>query len=83
MQGSWQRATKDLEDGLFEEGRRTIQKIVGRMKDLVNQEGLERGGEEKRQIQEAMDAVNTAKEELRKLMGEKQEQEQLVQKKVP
>ena len=40
MQGSWQRATKDLEDLLFDEGRQIIQRIVDRMKELVILKGM-------------------------------------------
>lgn len=37
MQGGWLRATKQMENNLFDEGRNTIKRIVGRMRQLVDQ----------------------------------------------
>ncbi|KAJ9617292.1 hypothetical protein H2200_001013 [Cladophialophora chaetospira] len=68
MQGDWQRATKWLEESLYEEGKSVIKKIVGRMRALV--EDSSRVIEDEVEVQsrrQAEDAVLRAKEELARL----------------
>jgi len=68
MQGDWHRATKALEDDLLDEGRNVIQKIVGRMLQLV--ESGSRVVEDPVEVQarqEAEQAVAKARDELSKL----------------
>jgi hypothetical protein len=69
MQGDWGRATRGLETGLLEEGRDVIRRIVGRMRELL-QEGarLKVDEEEVQQRREAEDAVQNAKGELKRLV---------------
>lgn len=68
MQGDWFRATKAMEDGLFDEGRTVVQRIVGRMRELV--ESASRIQEDNVEVQsrrEAENAVQRAREELDRL----------------
>ncbi|KIW99377.1 uncharacterized protein Z518_11365 [Rhinocladiella mackenziei CBS 650.93] len=68
MQGDWLKATKALEDGLYEEGRTVIQKIVGRMTELIEKGSRVIEDEvEVRSRQEAENAVMKAREELDRL----------------
>lgn len=68
MQGDWHKATKALEEDLLDEGRTVIQKIVGRMRELVENGG--RVVEDPVEVQtrhEAEQAVAKARDELSKL----------------
>ena len=68
MQGDWQKATKWLEDGLYEEGKTVIKRIVGRMRALVGDSS--RVVEDEAEMhgrRQAEDAVSRAKEELDRL----------------
>lgn len=68
MQGDWLKATRSLEQGLHEEGKSVIRRIVGRMRDLV--EHGSKVVEDKVEVQsrrEAEDAVLRAREELDRL----------------
>ena len=73
MQGSWQTATKGLEDGLFDEGRKTIQRIVERMKELVALKARRNEGQD-RTVVEAMEAVEKARVEFERVIGPGEEQ---------
>ena len=71
MQGDWQKATKWLEESLYEEGRATIRRVVGRMRELVDNSS--RVVEDEVEVQsrrQAEDAVLRAKEELNRLQGD-------------
>lgn len=71
MQGDWHRATKALEEDLLDEGRTVIQRIVGRMHQLV--ESASRAVEDPIEAQtrrEAEKAVAKARDELSKLEKE-------------
>ncbi|KIX94147.1 uncharacterized protein Z520_10173 [Fonsecaea multimorphosa CBS 102226] len=68
MQGDWFKATKALEHSLYDEGRTVIQRIVGRMEELVDT--ASRVVEDEVEVQsrrQAEDAVTRAKEELDRL----------------
>jgi hypothetical protein len=68
MQGDWQKATKWLEDTLYEEGRTVIKGLVRRMRELL--ENSTRVVEDEVEVQsrrQAEDAVMRAKEELNRL----------------
>ncbi|OAL33103.1 hypothetical protein AYO20_07585 [Fonsecaea nubica] len=68
MQGDWFKATKALEHNLYDEGRTVIQRIVGRMEELVD--AASRVVEDEVELQsrkEVEDAVTRAKEELDRL----------------
>ncbi|KIW92454.1 uncharacterized protein Z519_06301 [Cladophialophora bantiana CBS 173.52] len=68
MQGDWFKATKALEHSLYDEGRAVIQRIVGRMEELVD--NASRVAEDEVELQsrrQAEDAVTKAKEELDRL----------------
>ncbi|ETI24502.1 hypothetical protein G647_03871 [Cladophialophora carrionii CBS 160.54] len=68
MQGDWQKATKWLEDSLYEEGRTVIKGIVRRMRELI--ENSSRVVEDEVEVQsrrQAEDAVMRAKDELHRL----------------
>ncbi|EXJ60646.1 hypothetical protein A1O7_04799 [Cladophialophora yegresii CBS 114405] len=68
MQGDWQKATKWLEETLYEEGRTVIKGLVRRMRELI--ETSSRVVEDEVEVQsrrQAEDAVMRAKEELRRL----------------
>ncbi len=68
MQGDWQKATKWLEETLYDEGRTVIQRLVRRMRELV--ENSSRAVEDEVEVQsrrQAEDAVLRAKEELKRL----------------
>lgn len=68
MQSDWLTTTKTLETGLHEEGKTLIRRIVGRMRDLVDQGSKVVEDEvEIRTRREAEDAVLRAKEELERL----------------
>lgn len=68
MQGDWLRATKALEDGLYDEGRTLIQRIVERMRELVaNRSRVVEDQVEVQIRREAEDAVMRAKQELERL----------------
>lgn len=68
MQGDWHKATKALEDDLLDEGRTAIQRIVGRMHQLVeNHSRFVADPVEVQARQEAEQAVAKAQEELSKL----------------
>ena len=68
MQGDWQKATKYLEDGLFDEGKTVIQRIVGRMRELIETGSCPVEDElEVLSRRQAEYAVAKAKEELVKL----------------
>ncbi|KIW18700.1 hypothetical protein PV08_02989 [Exophiala spinifera] len=68
MQTDWLNATKSLETGLHEEGKTLIRRIVGRMRDLVEQGSkIVEDEVEVRTRREAEDAVLRAKEELERL----------------
>ena len=71
MQGDWQKATKWLEDALYDEGRTAIQRLVRRMRELV--EDSSRPVEDEVEVQsrrQAEDSVLRAKEELKRLQSE-------------
>ncbi|RMZ77952.1 hypothetical protein DV738_g4170, partial [Chaetothyriales sp. CBS 135597] len=72
MQGGWIRATKALEKALFDEGRRVIQNLVGRMRQLVDQanESPEEDAEIRR-LNQAKDSVRQAQDALDKLASGK------------
>jgi hypothetical protein len=68
MQGDWHKATKALEDGLLDEGRVLIQRIVGRMRQLV--ENGSRVVEDEVELEtrrQAQMAVEKARTELNRL----------------
>ncbi|OQV00579.1 hypothetical protein CLAIMM_06058 [Cladophialophora immunda] len=68
MQGDWFKATKALEHSLYDEGRTVIQRIVGRMEELVD--NASRVVEDEVELQsrrQAEDAVARAREELDRL----------------
>lgn len=68
MQGDWLRATKSLEEGLHDEGRTVIQRIVTRMRQLVEDASMIVEDEVEVQTRrEAENAVKRAKEELDRL----------------
>lgn len=68
MQGGWQRATKQLENELYDEGRSTIKHIVGRMRHLVDDKSRPRIDQaEEQRWRSAWDSVERAKAELEKL----------------
>ena len=68
MQGGWMRATKGLEEGLFDEGRTVIQRVVSRMRQLMEHAGETRAdGVDMRKLKEAKESVERAKVELGKL----------------
>ena len=67
MQGGWQHATRELEEGLYDEGRREIQRVVGRMRELVDGDAVQRESAGERGLREAMGAVEGARVEFEKL----------------
>lgn len=68
MQGDWLKATKFLEEGLYDEGRTVIQRIVSRMRELVeNSSRVVPDEVEVESRRQAEDAVTRAKEELERL----------------
>lgn len=70
MQTGWQLATRNLEKGLFEEGRSVVRSVVGRMRELVEMKrGEVSGGDvvEMRMIESARGAVERAKGALEEL----------------
>lgn len=68
MQGDWHKTTRALEDDLLDEGRTVIQRIVGRMHQLVENGGrLVADPVEIQTRREAEEAVAKAREELSKL----------------
>ncbi|KAK5480772.1 hypothetical protein LTR55_007275 [Exophiala xenobiotica] len=68
MQGDWLKATRSLEQGLHDEGKSVIRRIVGRMRDLVEQGSKVVEDEvEVQSRREAEDAVLRAREELDRL----------------
>ncbi|KAJ9616223.1 hypothetical protein H2204_013967 [Knufia peltigerae] len=68
MQSDWLNATKTLETALHEEGKTLIRRMVGRMRDLVEQGSKVVEDEvEVHTRREAEDAVLRAKEELERL----------------
>jgi hypothetical protein len=69
MQGSWQRATKDLEDSLFNEGRKAIQRVAGSMRELVEVSGKGVDEEAGKYVVESAVAVEKAKAEFDKVIG--------------
>lgn len=74
MQGGWQRATKDVEDELFDEGRSTIKRIVGRMRQLVEEKSQPRVDRaEEQRWRAAWGSVERAKAELDKLKNQDQQ----------
>ena len=76
MQGSWQQATRELEEGLFDEGRRVVRGVVAKMKDLVEMEGWGRGEDAgMKSARAALEAVERARVEFEKLVGEAKEGE--------
>lgn len=73
MQTGWQLATRNLEKGLFEEGRSVVRSVVGRMRELVEmKKGEVSGGDlvEMRMIENARGAVERAKGALEELKRE-------------
>ena len=69
MQGSWQQATKQLEESLFDDGRTAVRRIVGRMRDLVALDAAEKGEDAgMRRAGEAMAVVERARVEFEKVM---------------
>ena len=70
MQGSWQRATKQLEEELFDEGRNAVRNVVGRMRQLVALNNVDREEDAgMRLAREAMEAVQNAKAEFEKVVA--------------
>lgn len=70
MQGDWYNATRSLENKLLDEGRIVIQKIVGRMRDLVRNGSKIQVDEVELQTRlQAEAAVKRAREELERLEG--------------
>lgn len=68
MQGDWHKSTKALEDGLYDQGKTVIQRIVGRMRDLVeNKSRVVEDDVELQSRRQAEDAVLRASEELERL----------------
>jgi hypothetical protein len=68
MQGDWQKATKSLEDGLFDKGKVLIQHIVGRMRQLVEDGScVVEDDVELQTRREVMAAVKMAKDEIDRL----------------
>ena len=68
MQGGWMRATKDLEEGLFDDGRGVIQRVVSRMRQLVVGAGENRDDDvEMRRLKEAKESIQRAQAELDKV----------------
>ncbi|KIV86552.1 hypothetical protein PV11_02155 [Exophiala sideris] len=68
MQGDWLRATKFMEEGLHDEGKTVIQRIVTRMRQLVEDASIIVEDEvEVQSRREAENAVMRAKEELDRL----------------
>ncbi|KAK5058662.1 hypothetical protein LTR84_010926 [Exophiala bonariae] len=68
MQGDWHKATKALEDDLLDEGRTVIQRIVGRMHQLVEDGGRFVADPVEVQTRRAAEqAVAKARDELSKL----------------
>ena len=69
MQGSWQQATKQLEESLFDDGRTAVRRIVGRMRGLVALDAAEKGEDAgMRRAGEAMAVVERARVEFEKVM---------------
>lgn len=69
MQGGWQRATKAMEDELYNEGRTTIRRITGSMRGLVDEHARPRIDQvEESRWQAAWGSVERAKTELQKLI---------------
>jgi hypothetical protein len=74
MQGGWQRATKQMEDELFDEGRTTIRRIVGRMRQLVEDKARPRLDQaEDERWRKAWGSVERAKTELEKLTSQNEQ----------
>ncbi|EXJ93655.1 hypothetical protein A1O1_02047 [Capronia coronata CBS 617.96] len=68
MQTDWLKVTKALEGGLYDEGRAVIQRLVGRMKELVeNASKVQVDEVEVESQREAEYAVSRAREELNRL----------------
>jgi hypothetical protein len=73
MQGAWQQATRELEEGLFDEGRRVIQRVVGRMRLLVEEKAQTIDGAEDQGVRKAREAVGRVREELERVVQEGQQ----------
>lgn len=74
MQGGWLRATKQMENNLFNEGRNTIKRIVGRMRQLVNQKAQPTVDQaEEQRWRAARASVDKVKVELEQLANQASE----------
>ncbi|ETN44216.1 uncharacterized protein HMPREF1541_10767 [Cyphellophora europaea CBS 101466] len=70
MQGGWQSATKRMENELFDEGRSEIRRIVGRMRQLVEERARPRVDQaEEQRWRSAWASVRKARAELDKLVN--------------
>lgn len=68
MQSGWQKATKQLENGLFDEGRSTIVEVVNRMQTLVKERSkVDEDPVVNEARLQAENAVNNAVAELEKI----------------
>jgi hypothetical protein len=71
MQGGWMKATRHMENELFDEGRGIIRRIVDRMHDLVQAKAKPRVDQAAvARREQALKTVETAEGELKKLMKE-------------